>query len=45
MIILHPACQWRLTLFELCCLAGLHGYTLSNRRSRSGRSYLILTRA
>lgn len=45
MIVIHPAAQQRMTLLELCCLAGIAGYVLSNRRAKSGRSYLILTRA
>ena len=44
-IILHPAFQWRMTLMDMCNLAGLAGYVLSNVRGRSGRSWLVLTRA
>ena len=44
-VILHPACQQRLSLMELCLLVGLYGYTLSNRRGKSGRSWLVLSRA
>ena len=44
-VILHPACQQRMSLMELCLLAGIHGYTISNRRGKSGRSWLVLTRA
>ncbi len=44
-VILHPACQARMSLMELCLLVGIHGYTLSNRRGKSGRSWLVLTRA
>jgi len=44
-IVVHPACQWRMDLYELCLLAGIAGYVLSDRRGRSGRSWLVLTRA
>ena len=44
-VILHPACQQRLSLMELCLLVGIHGYTISNRRGKSGRSWLVLSRA
>lgn len=45
MIVVHPAFQWRMTLMDLCLLAGLYGYVISNRRGRSGRSWLVLSRA
>ena len=44
-VILHPACQLRMSLYELCLLVGIHGYVLSNRRGKSGRSWLVLSRA
>ena len=44
-IVVHPAFQWRMDLYELCLLVGIHGYVLSNRRGKSGRSWLVLTRA
>ena len=44
-VVLHPACQARLSLLELCNLAGLYGYVISSRRGKSGRSWLVLTRA
>ena len=44
-VVVHPAFQWRMDLYELCLLAGIAGYVLSNRRGRSGRSWLVLTRA
>lgn len=44
-VILHPACQQRMSLYELCLLVGCYGYTLTNRRGKSGRSWLVLSRA
>ena len=44
-VVLHPAFQWRMTLMDMCLLAGVAGYVLSNVRGRSGRSWLVLTRA
>lgn len=44
-VILHPACQQRMSLYELCLLVGIRGYVLCNRRGKSGRSWLVLTRA
>ena len=45
MIVVHPAFQWRMSLMDMCLLAGIHGLVLSNVRGRSGRSWLVLTRA
>ena len=44
-VVVHPAFQWRMTLMDMCLLAGIHGYTISNRRGKSGRSWLVLSRA
>ena len=44
-VVVHPAFQWRMSLREMCDLAGIAGYVLSNVRGRSGRSWLVLTRA
>lgn len=42
-VILHPACQQRMSLLEPCNLVGCYGYTLTNRRGKSGRSWLVMT--
>ncbi len=44
-VILHPACQLRMSLYELCLLVGIRGYVLCNQRGKSGRSWLVLSRA
>ena len=41
-VVVHPAFQWRMDLYELCLLVGCYGYTLTNRRGQSGRSWLAL---
>ena len=44
-VVVHPAFQWRMDLYEMCLLAGIAGYVISNRRGKSGRSWLVLSRA
>ena len=44
-IILHPAFQWRMSLHEFCNFIGCYGYVLCNQRGKSGRSWLVLSRA
>ena len=44
MIVVLPTAEMRMSLFELCCLAGAAGMVLSNRRMRNGRSLLVFTR-
>lgn len=45
MIVVHPAFQWRMSLFDIATFAGIHGYVICNVRGKSGRSWLVLTRA
>lgn len=44
-VILHPAFQWRMSLHEFCNFIGCYGYVLCNQRGKSGRSWLVLSRA
>lgn len=40
MIFVHP--RWQFTLADLVALAERHGLLLGNRRTRTGRMFLVL---